>query len=85
MLTKSTIGTPTLEKVTSSTPAINISVIGSSKISVKTEAYSPEQEVHVDAKVIDSSQVTVKSELYLPEQVIHMNTEVHSKSNQLKC
>ena len=76
MLTKSTIGTPTLEKVTSSTPAINIGVIGSSKISVKTEAYSPEQEVHVDAKVIDSSQVTVKSELYLPEQVIHMNTEV---------
>ena len=76
MLTKPTIGTPTLEKVTSSTPAINIGVIGSSKISVKTEAYSSEQEVHVNAKVIDSSQVTVKSELYLPEQVIHMNTEI---------
>ena len=43
---------------------------------MKTEPYSPEQEVHVNAKVIDSSQVTVKSELYLPEQVIHMNTEV---------
>ena len=52
MLTKPTIGTPTLEKVTSSTPAINIGVIGSSKISVKTEAYSSEQEVHVNAKVI---------------------------------
>ena len=65
MLTKPTIGTPILEKVTSSTPAINIGVIGSSKISVKTEVYSPEQEeVHVNARVIDSSQVTVKSELY---------------------
>ena len=76
ILTKPTIGTPTLEKVTSSTPAINISVIGSSKISLKTEAYSSEQEVHVNAKVIDSLQVTVKSELYLPEQVIHVNTEI---------
>ena len=43
MLTKPAIGTPTLEKVTSSTPAINIGVIGSSKISVKTEVSSPEQ------------------------------------------
>ena len=76
MLTKYTIGTPTLEKVTSSTPAINIGVIGSSKISIKTEVSSPEQEVHMNAKVIDSSQVTVKSELYLPEQVLHMNTEI---------
>ena len=72
MLTKPTIGIPTLEKVTTSTPAISIGQIGSSKISVKTEVYSPEQEVHVNAKVIDS-QVT---ELYLPEQVLHMNTEV---------
>ena len=32
MLTKPTIGTPILEKATNSTPAINIGVIGSSKI-----------------------------------------------------
>ena len=76
MLTKPTIGTPSLKKITSSTPAINIAVIGSSNISVKTEVSSPEQEVQVNAKVIDSSQVTVKSELSLSEQVLHMNTEV---------
>ena len=54
MLTKLGIGKQTLLKVTSSSPAINIGVMGSSKITVKTEVSSPEKVLHLNPEVLCS-------------------------------
>ena len=45
MLTKHTMGTPSLQ-------VLPIGVTGSSKIRIKTEVSSPEQKVHVNVKVV---------------------------------